>query len=142
MATQAGAYPRAPDEAERRIINFLLSSDDPAVAPLRRQATTAQVVAKCPCGCASIDLLVDRATEASPIGAFATINADSTDRDDPDHLHTLIAFIRDGYLQSIEIVYYNDSPPATFPAPTAFDPPYLIATQTADTQPPQVDAPT
>lgn len=60
---------RPLDEREREMLDVLLSLEAPGIAELREQAATARVERRCECGCASVDLDVDRnATPPSPLG--------------------------------------------------------------------------
>src|SRR5262249_58369124 len=60
---------RSLTERESGILDLLLSLEAPGVAELREQAPTARVVSRCPCGCATINLWVDRnATPPSRLG--------------------------------------------------------------------------
>jgi hypothetical protein len=58
------ATPRPLTERERDTLDLMLSLEAPGLAELREQAATARVSSECPCGCANIDLEVDR--NASP----------------------------------------------------------------------------
>jgi hypothetical protein len=42
--------------------------------------------------------------------------------DDPAESHELILFLGDGWLSRLEIVYYEDQPPRSFPDPSMFEP--------------------
>jgi hypothetical protein len=116
-------YPRALTDREREVLDFMLSFNDPRVEPLRGQARTAQVVGHCDCGCATIDLQVDRAaTKPSRLGSPAL---DATNGQLPPC--ELILFLDEGWLSSLEIVYYDGQPPAEFPPAASFGRPWIPA---------------
>ena len=119
----------APTEREREILDLLLSVEGAGVAELRAQAETAEVVGQRPCGCATIDLAVDRArAPRSPPRSRVPIDATTPFVDDESAHRSpldLLLFLDDGWLHSVEVVYYGEVPPAEFPAPSAFDKPVL-----------------
>jgi hypothetical protein len=100
---------------------FLLSADFLGRDALRRQADAARVIGKCQCGCATIDLWVDSETApAANVREPIPVEARSQSE---EGLLELLLFVRHGWLDSLEIVYYSDHPPTVFPVPDAFDPP-------------------
>jgi hypothetical protein len=123
--------PRPLTERETAVLAFLLSIDDLRVAPLRDQAATAVVTGMCTCGCATIDLAVDRTTghraeRRSPaIEAFTIGMLDQ--KSDPTRSYELLVFLDDGWLSSLEIVYYGAESPREFPDPGTFDAPEIIS---------------
>ena len=126
MTNEIEDFPRPMTERERAILSFLLSVDALGVEALRVQAATAEVVGRCPCGCATINLRVDRAiTPVSSIRTSPVIHAATPYSDDTAKLYELILFLDHGWLSSVEIVYYGDTPPTEFPLPSAFDAPWL-----------------
>jgi hypothetical protein len=119
-------FPRPLTEGEHDILDFLLAVDAPGVDALRAQAATAQVVGRCECGCATIDIAVDRdTTQASAIRHSPAIDARTPLSSDSAESHELIVFLDEGWLASIEIVYHTDTPPTEFPPPSLFLPAYL-----------------
>jgi hypothetical protein len=106
---------------EREILDHLLSADVPGADALRRQVDHTRVIGRCPCGCATIMLAVDRA--ASPTAAVSSrtpIDAMSL-----NNQYGLMLFVDDGYMSSVEIYGMAAAkPPAEFPPPSAFGPPY------------------
>jgi hypothetical protein len=124
MVANGDAYPRPLTEREQRILRFLLSVDAPGVDALRQQASVATVVGRCPCGCATIYLSVDRS--AAPQSSIRRSPAIDTQRpltDDPEQVNDLILFLDDGWLERVEIVHYGETPPEEFPPPDVFLPP-------------------
>ena len=123
----AAGRPRSLTEREREILNFLLSAKTPGVEELREQA---QVGLATPwtCGCASIDISVDRAVaRPSPIRARPAIEAESKERPTPSGCSiSCFGVDDDGWLSAIEIVDYlerHEDSPAAIPPPTDFRPP-------------------
>jgi len=139
---------RPLSEREREILDLLLSLEVPGIAELREQAPTAQVVGMCECGCATIDLDVDRdVTPPSPLGrrygpAVRAItrplplppNAKVTDVTgvevkDADVYFTVHLWVdEDGWLTGIEIsdlVLDNPGDANPFPPAEDFYPPRL-----------------
>ena len=103
----------------------MLTPDAPGVDALRAQAGVAEVVGQCECGCATIDLGVDRSrAPQSGVREYAAVNASTPfNADDPGAYFELIVFVRDGWLDGLEIVYYGEEPPTEFPPPGQFLPP-------------------
>ena len=125
MADEDG-YPRPLTEREAAVLQFLLSVDAPGVNALRQQASVASVVARCPCGCATISLSVDRSlAPQSSIRRSPAIDTQRPLTDDLGEANDLLLFLDDGWLESVEIVYYGEPPPE-FPSPDVFLPPRLL----------------
>jgi hypothetical protein len=102
---------------ERAILDHLLTADFPGAVELRRQAAFAEVVGRCPCGCATIEVEVDtvrspaaEVSDRAPVEALGRSQA-----------FDLLLFVDEGYLSSVEI-YGVDDPPSTFPPPSSFEP--------------------
>jgi hypothetical protein len=111
---------------EREILDYLLSVETPGVSELRQQA---EVVLARPwtCGCASIDLAVDRTgARSSPITGRPAIEAQSKEREDPKGILDLLLWVEDGWLSGIELVAYGferHEDANVFPPPADFGPP-------------------
>lgn len=114
--------PRPLTAREAAILDFMLTIDDPRLAPLRNQARTVTVTGACTCGCATIDLTVDRkhATAAAGLGSPVTESRRRTPYTS-DEFSELILFLDDGWLSSLEIVWYG-TPIPEFPPPSEFEP--------------------
>jgi hypothetical protein len=104
------AQPRELKPNEKALIDFLLIADFPGRNELQQQVECVQVVGDCDCGCGTIDLAVTgpcvRAgcRERVPVEAYGdTI--------------TVLLFVRDGLLSSLEIVNCDDSRPLVYPSP-------------------------
>jgi len=122
-----GVDPRPLTIRENEILAFLLSAEFPDVEKLRRQAQTAQVIGRCECGCATIDLRVDDSMPtADEVGQSNAVDAAGRPAPDDGPPLELILFVKSGRLSSIEIVCYGDSPVGEFPSPDAFEPPVAL----------------
>jgi hypothetical protein len=103
---------------EREILDFLLSVDFVGAPELRAQAATASVTGVCSCGCATFDADVDRRLTPARVQSVVPVHASS--KEGP---FDLLLFTREGWFAGVEIVYYGDEPPKTFPPPSTFDDP-------------------
>jgi hypothetical protein len=104
--------------------------EDSRVEPLRTQARDVLVVGECACGCATIDLRVGP-TRAEPAVGFErrpAIEARTTvpASDDPERGYELLLFLDNGWLSSMEIVYYGETIPTEFPPAGAWDAPFIL----------------
>jgi hypothetical protein len=116
-------YPRALTENERMALDFLLSADFDGAAQLREQARTAVVTGLCPCGCPTFNVSVDRARCAhTEVAEPIPVEAASTGPFDEPPLQLLL-FVRKGWLESVELVWYGDQAPQEFPPVQSFAPP-------------------
>ena len=113
---------------EREILDFMLGGvAGIGIDALRKQASVA-LAKSWECGCASIDLLVDReAAPPSSITARPAIEAASNERQDPLRVFDLLLWVEDGWLSGIEIVEYgferHEDSPDEFPPASDFAPP-------------------
>jgi hypothetical protein len=115
-------FPRAMTEEERAVLEYLLEPDFHGAETLRDQVRHAEVDGLCGCGCPSFSLAVDksRSTRAE-VSSRHPVNsaAASLDRDPP---YELLLFTNDGWLDYVELVWYGESPPSSFPALSDFEP--------------------
>jgi hypothetical protein len=126
MAHDPPEFPRPLTEREAGTLRFVLSVDDPRIDPLREQAKTATVVGMCPCGCATIDVAVDRARSRAAEGLRSPAIDAVTKTFDESGVLGLILFLTDGWLDSLEIYgAYGKGvpPPAIFPDSDRFNAP-------------------
>lgn len=72
------------------------------------QAATALVDGYCACGCATVSLHVDRATQAANDVRSPIPNEAEVIGDDGDPIGGMIVFLEDGYLASLEIYSYEE----------------------------------
>lgn len=116
------AYPRPLTAREAETLGFLLLSvSDARLAPLIQQAETAVVTGRCTCGCATVDLAVDRETTSPAKLCSPVVSADSVEGVPPVGL---LLFLDEGCLSMLEI-WYIDQPPAEFPPAATFNTPRI-----------------
>ncbi|GGN81788.1 hypothetical protein GCM10011579_068750 [Streptomyces albiflavescens] len=101
------AEPLPLDVAET--LNALLTGSDPVSSALRAQLPYARVVGRCACGCATVDLAVNRAA-VPPAPAHGNPAADAWYAEPKDA--GVMVFTKDGYLSLLEI-YSTSSEPIT-----------------------------
>jgi hypothetical protein len=129
-STTATGYPRPLTNRERATLEFVLSVDDNRAEPLRIQASAAIVESMCGCGCATINLRVDRSIGTPSAFGSPAINAfkkgllDGVSDAEP---YELLLFLDDGWLASLELVWYGDKPIPDFPDISTFEAPEVHA---------------
>ncbi|WP_367138183.1 MULTISPECIES: hypothetical protein [Streptomyces] len=94
-------------------LETLLAGPDPVSSALRAQIPYARVAGGCDCGCATLDLTVDR-TAVPPALAASTPAAEAW-YEVPENAGVMV-FARDGYLSLLEI-YTAGDPIAAWPEP-------------------------
>lgn len=106
--------PRPLRTEEQEMLMFLLEGDFPGADILRLQVEHTTVDTRCGCGCPSIGLSVDQARAPSavfhdqiPVEALSV----SEEPTDP----AVLLFVRDGYLEDLELMWLSDVPPSTWP---------------------------
>jgi hypothetical protein len=108
--------PRALRPYERAVLDRLLARDFGGANELRAQAAVATVTGTCGCGCPTVAFAVPpeapRADLPGPL-APAELSVRPADGGTED---TVILFVADGVIQSLEYVWYGDSPPAEWPS--------------------------
>jgi hypothetical protein len=114
------SYPRALTDRERGALAHLLAVDDPRVEPLRQQLRFAFATGKCDCGCATVNLAVNRARAVPATGfrrnpVIETRTLPGPERQDLECAYELLLFLKDGWLSMMEIVYTGNTIPAKFP---------------------------
>jgi hypothetical protein len=110
-------------EEERAVLDFLLGGEFPGVEPLREQARHAKVTGLCGCGCRTFSLFVDKslAEQAPTATPGQYVRADAVyPTDEP---FSLLLFTGRGWLEAVELVWYGEAPPSTFPDLSLFDTP-------------------
>ncbi|MDQ2630209.1 MAG: hypothetical protein M3Y75_04420 [Actinomycetota bacterium] len=112
---QAG-LPRPLSPEESATIRVLLEHEDfPGRDELLGQIPTARVVGRCGCGCATVELAVDRspAEEAlqEPIPTEATVLDE-----DGGGIGGMLLFVKDGCLNQLEVYSYEDEPIKSLPS--------------------------
>jgi hypothetical protein len=98
------------------VLDLLLMEDFDGVEELRRQALQTTVVGVCDCGCPTIYLCVAQGATPAPIQSrLAPVEARvSPQSDEPPG--EVILFLKDGWLDSLEYVFYTDLPPSDWPS--------------------------
>ena len=126
--THLAEFPRQLTSREAQILDFMLDVDDPRIEGLRAQRQSVVATRRCGCGCASIDLAVDRTQSKAaaicrqPISA--ELNKTRAALPDPDEAYGLMLFLDDGWLSLLEI-WWILKPPPTFPPASSFDAPRI-----------------
>jgi hypothetical protein len=122
-----GEFPRPLSLREAETLRFMLSPNDPRLDSLREQAEVALVSGMCHCGCATVDLAVDKDRARPAAGLCSEVIDTRTPQFDPDKgPFELILYLADGWLKELEVVYYANDPPLEFPSMDRFEPPQLI----------------
>ena len=97
---------RALTDREREILDLLLSIEVDGIDELRGQAAHVRA-ARWNCGCASFNLIVDRAkAPRSTVIRSPLSEASPREHGDPDGHYELLLWVRDGWLSGVEIVDY------------------------------------
>lgn len=116
-------FPRSLTNREAGTLEFMLSAGLPGSEALREQAARAVVIDQCTCGCATIDFGLDDADPAAAELQGAPL-IQTRARDMDAHPVSLMLFVRDGRLASLEIVWYDESQMTDeFPEPAVWEPP-------------------
>jgi hypothetical protein len=109
--------PRDPTPEEIELVKLLLPDGAfPNVDIYRAQADHLRVTGKCSCGCPTVNFTVDAAHAQQ-----ATFHGDpllpiEAEAGEGENYVQLILFAGHGWLESLELVYYSQLPPANFPA--------------------------
>jgi hypothetical protein len=106
---------------EHTLIRWLLDHGAAHATAFVPQLLDARVVARCPCGCASIDFSI--AGQRAPAGASMDILSDYGWRDDHGHLFGAFVFARGGLLAGLELWSIDSDATATrLPEPQELTP--------------------
>ena len=105
--------PRPLLQEERNLLSFLLQADFPGAETLRSQVEHTTVVSRCGCGCPSVGLSVDK-TNSEPAMFYDDIPVEGLPVEEPTGPAVLL-FVRDGYLDDLELMYLSDAPPSDWP---------------------------
>lgn len=104
--------------AEYRLARWMLEHGEPEAKGFLPQLEHARVVARCPCGCASIDFEV--AGHPRPAGGLHVLGDFLCGGE--DHLGGVFIFERNGVLAGIEVYGLGGDAPETLPEPGAVRP--------------------
>lgn len=95
-------------------LRALLDGSDPVSSALRAQIPYARVVGRCGCGCATVDLEVDRTAAAqAPSHDNPAVDAGYTE----PHSAGVMVCTEDGYLSLLEIYSVSDELITAWPDP-------------------------
>jgi hypothetical protein len=111
-----GGHPLPPEVVET--LKVLLAGDDPVLTALREQIPFARAVSRCPCGCPSVGLEVDRLLVPAAPSLTSPIASGWYD----DQTHDLVLFTEDGYLSGLDLNYVSDDVPTKWPDPGLLEP--------------------
>ncbi|MFC9703642.1 hypothetical protein ACFTWD_23430 [Streptomyces sp. NPDC056943] len=95
-------------------LSALLAGPDPVSSALRAQIPYARVTGRCGCGCATVDLTVDRAA-VPPAPEHGNPAADAWYAV-PDDAGVMV-FTEDGYISLLEIYSASSEPITAWPKP-------------------------
>ena len=109
---------RELSSSERELVRWMLTDAGDTGAPFLTQLADAYVVARCPCGCASLDFAVRG--RPLPSGPMRTL-ADYVFGSDAD-LAGLFVFEQEGTLGGIEVYSLAGPMPKKLPPPDALRP--------------------
>jgi hypothetical protein len=107
---------RPLNEPEQEMLDALLAPDFAGAAALRVQVADARVVGGCDCGCPTINIEVARSLPPAEVNRRPLTPYEGHVRplgDEPPG--EIILFVRDGYLDSLEYVWYGENPPTEWP---------------------------
>jgi hypothetical protein len=121
MEREAGTVHRAISDREAATLAFMLAVEDARLEPLRRQADVLTVVWECTCGCATINFEVDRSRSSAAADLCSPVTEAARRARDTDDFSELILFLKDGWLSTLEIVWYS-KPIPEFPPVSEFEP--------------------
>lgn len=115
-ADEQGALVARPlDTAEEELLHFLLAVETEGVAELRVQARHALVGGRCPCGCPTIELVVDPRAAPTALNARAPVFSWARAARTAQSSYHVVLFIAEGRLSELEYVSLSDPVPTTFP---------------------------
>jgi hypothetical protein len=102
--------PRPLSSEELALAEFLLSVEFRGRDELHKQLESAQVTGTCECGCGTILIRVNGATDNAAATERVVVEAYGKGVD-------VLMYVRDGALSSIEIVDHGDARPLRYPRP-------------------------
>ena len=99
------SYPRPLSQRERSVPEALLSVDFPDVERLRLQAQSVRVVSRCECGCPTIHFSDYQLPNRLVVDGETSLEVGQS----------VLLFVTDEGLDSLESGWMTDSPPTEFP---------------------------
>ena len=103
---------RALSDREVAVLSALLARPFEGRDELREQARTARAAPGCDCGCPTIAISVDRTLPRARVRSSVAIEGRWDAQPAPIEV---LLFVRDGYLASMELVWYGEAPPRDWP---------------------------
>jgi len=128
-----GTFPRQLSDHERSLLEFLLAEDFPGVAELRAQARAVRVKGLWE-GCPSVVLLEVTNRDAPRASVVHAVPVEARVRD-AEPARELLLFVKDGLLESLEVVDYGSSSQSGLPAVDELEGPITNSTQVKSRQP-------
>lgn len=113
--------PRPLTVAERSVLDLLLEADREGADALRQQARTALVVGRCDCGCPTVDFAISDDSPRATVSArlWPVEGRVDSQRAMPGQEHLpgeeVLLFVDDGLLSALELVFYTERPPESWP---------------------------
>jgi hypothetical protein len=98
------------DEERASLLRLLPPDGFPGVEEYRAQFAYASVVARRPCGCPTVDLRIDAARAPRSWAAGTPLLPLERETGEGEEFKQLIIFACDGWLESLELVYYSEEP--------------------------------
>ncbi|MCW6003744.1 hypothetical protein K1W54_04005 [Micromonospora sp. CPCC 205371] len=108
-----GDMPRPLSDDERAVMARLLSVPFPGRDELRAQLPFATVEGRCGCGCATVNLAVERAAAPAPVLSSAPVSADLSDGE--YYAGIVLLVDGEGYLSCLEVYSIGDEPVRRLP---------------------------
>jgi hypothetical protein len=108
-----GDMPRPLSDIERGVIARLLAVPFPGRDELRAQLPFATVGGQCSCGCATVNLAVNRAVAPAPVLSGAPVSADISDGE--FYAGIVLLVDGEGYVSCLEVYSIGDEPVRQFP---------------------------
>ena len=131
------SFPRPLTAREAETLEFMLSAGFPGNEVLGEQASRTLVIEQCTCGCATIDLGLAPDAPVVPEIQGAPLIIQTRARDMDEHPVSLMLFVRDGRLSSLEIVWYDEAQmTGEFPPPDFWEPPTASSGDAPSTEEP------
>jgi hypothetical protein len=114
------SFPRPLTQLEQSILAKLFSVEAPDREALRSQITEATVTGRCECGCASIELSVDRSLAEPASRTWRPFPVELAGRQGERPLEVIL-FVDDGWISYLELVWYDEPAPPEFPPAESFE---------------------
>lgn len=97
---------------EKRLIRWMLERAPRASKYLHQLELARALLRRCPCGCASIDFLIDKEAESSPMREIVHFGFST-----PDSIGGIFVFEMGGILAGLEVYAFEGDAPRILPPP-------------------------